>query len=98
MTKQGEYQNRRRDQNRAKVRAIRETGRCVDCGSTTQLEFDHLPGQPKFMDVSTLVSKRYSWPRIEREIAKCVLRCRPCHMTVSIERGQCGTRREVAYR
>lgn len=48
---------------------------CVDCGSTSGLELDHV-------DPSTKVHHAiWSWsePRRLSEIAKCVVRCRSCH-------------------
>lgn len=52
-------------------------GKCVDCGSTNDLEFDHTVREDKLFD-----SKRWmnvSLAKFEAEIQKCVLRCSPCH-------------------
>jgi hypothetical protein len=53
---------------------------CVTCGNDDilVLDFDHAPGT-KAADVSILVSRGASWERIEREMAKCVVRCANCH-------------------
>ena len=53
---------------------------CVDCGNDDilVLDFDHMLGT-KTADVSILVSRGASWERIEREMAKCVVRCANCH-------------------
>lgn len=48
---------------------------CVDCGSTEDLEFDHI-------DKAAKTSHRiWSWAktRLEAELAKCVVRCDHCH-------------------
>src|SRR5580765_907148 len=70
---QREYQRRWITQRRADW--IAEHGPCVDCGTWDSLEVDHA-------DAKTKVSHRvWSWsaPRREAELAKCVVRCQPCH-------------------
>lgn len=54
---------------------FRTAGPCVDCGSTEYLEIDHNNPAQK-------VSHRvWSWSEARRsaELAKCSVRCRPCH-------------------
>lgn len=59
-------------------------GRCVDCGVTENLEFDHIDPKTKLFTLSK------GWNRPEKEfwaeVRKCVLRCRPCHSERSWER------------
>lgn len=52
---------------------------CVDCGETdiVVLEYDHVRGK-KENDVTAMFS-RHHWPAIQKEIAKCVVRCANCH-------------------
>lgn len=53
---------------------------CVDCGSSSQLEVDHV-------DRTTKISHRiWSWNDVRRlaELAKCVTRCHDCHLTRTI--------------
>lgn len=53
-----------------------ENGPCVDCGSDENLRLDH-------KDASQKVSHRiWSWSDDRRlaELAKCVVRCYPCHI------------------
>jgi hypothetical protein len=52
---------------------------CVDCGESDPvcLEFDHIRGQ-KVDAVSRMLGK-YEWGAVEREMAKCEVRCANCH-------------------
>ena len=55
-------------------------GACVDCGSTTELEADHV-------DFRTKVSHRiWTWTKERREVelAKCAPRCRGCHLAKTL--------------
>ncbi len=56
------------------------THSCVDCGEGDPLvlEFDHR-GNKKY-EVSSLVSDGYPLSTIQREIAKCDVVCRNCHV------------------
>lgn len=52
---------------------------CVNCGSVDNLELDHINAHEK-------VSHRiFSWSkvRMEEELAKCQVLCRPCHIEKS---------------
>jgi 5-methylcytosine-specific restriction endonuclease McrA len=50
---------------------------CVDCGSTDQLEIDHVDPAEK------IDHRLWSWAEGRRlaELAKCVVRCRDCHIS-----------------
>lgn len=53
-------------------------GRCVDCGNTEQIEFDHVNPEDKSFNVAkafTSMAEKKLW----LEITKCALRCKPCH-------------------
>lgn len=56
---------------------------CVDCGygDPLGLDFDHVRGI-KLMDISRMVryTKRFSLSNIQREIDKCDVRCKVCHL------------------
>lgn len=57
---------------------------CIDCGSTTDLQLDHVDPRVK-------VSHRiWSWRESRRavELAKCVPRCRPCHVAKTTKNGE----------
>lgn len=74
---------RRRDaiarESSMRVRAYLQVYPCVDCGESDPevLEFDHL--HDKKHDVTTMVASGHLWSSIEREIAKCEIRCANCH-------------------
>lgn len=65
-------------------------GPCVRCGSTEDLQVDHI-------DPRTKVSHRiWSWREESRlaELAKCQVLCRSCHIKKSME---CGERRVTTH-
>lgn len=61
-----------------------ENGPCVDCGSSDRLELDHVVASTK---VSHAV---WSWSAMRRdvELAKCVVRCVPCHDRKTLAQGE----------
>lgn len=70
---------RRAADNRQYIRELKLAGKCIDCGFSEHpyaLEFDHVEG-PKLFDISRLSRKTRA--TLERELAKCVLRCANCH-------------------
>src|SRR5713101_8813640 len=52
---------------------------CVDCGEAdiVVLQFDHLADKER--DVASMLSGSWTWSAIEKEIAKCEVRCANCH-------------------
>lgn len=50
-------------------------GRCTVCGSTENLQVHHWVGAAK--EGHRIYS--WAWPRLERELAKCLLLCAACH-------------------
>lgn len=64
---------------------------CVDCGEADPviMEFDHQDPKQKRFAISDAMLRR-NWPDIERELAKCEVRCANCHRRK--------TAREFGYR
>lgn len=80
--KQREYQRLWMAKRRADW--IAEHGPCVDCGSYEDLQVDHV-------DASVKVTHRvWSWSKARRgvELAKCVVRCNPCHVAKTTRNGE----------
>ena len=62
---------------------------CIDCGNSDPhvLEFDHIRGKKK-KTISQLAGEGYSIKAIDKELAKCVVRCANCHrIKTAKERG-----------
>ena len=60
---------------------------CVDCGEkdVVVLEFDHVRGK-KSANVVHLIVRGYLWESVEKEIAKCEVRCCNCHRRATTRR------------
>jgi hypothetical protein len=66
---------------RATIKHYRETHPCVDCGETdiSVLQFDHRNPALKKFNISQAVAISVSLKTLIAEIAKCDMRCIPCH-------------------
>src|SRR5215467_4703329 len=73
-----EYQRQRRHERLALARE-RLGGRCIRCGATQKLQFDHIDRAAKVANISEITS--WSLERFLAEVDKCQLLCGPggCH-------------------
>jgi len=69
---------RRADNKRQMIEYLRAHP-CVDCGETdiVVLQFDHLADKER--DVSSMLAGSWTWSAIQKEMAKCQIRCANCH-------------------
>lgn len=63
-------------------------GRCVHCGSDDRLEVDHIEPALKEIEIGALWA--YSDEVRERELAKCQVLCKTCHIEKTRADRQCG--------
>jgi L-lysine 2,3-aminomutase len=83
MEKKGTYsmckRSERRENTRRKMMEFYKFHPCVDCGESDPrvLDFDHINN--KKHNISTLLTKEYSWDSILKEAEKCQVRCANCH-------------------
>lgn len=78
--KQREYQRRWLANRRTKW--IESNGPCAKCGSTEQLEVDHIDRStkhPKLIELGTGGMWSWSKERLTEELAKCQVLCNDCH-------------------
>jgi 5-methylcytosine-specific restriction endonuclease McrA len=57
-------------------------GECAECGSTDDLEFDHIVAEEKSYPIAKILSGG-SEKKVAEEMAKCQLLCRPHHIEKS---------------
>lgn len=65
-------------------------GICVNCGTTENLEFDHVDASYKDFSISRASS--YSEERWLKELEKCQLLCHTCHLAKSSKNGDMADR------
>lgn len=53
--------------------------KCNNCGSDQDLQFDHIDRKTKSFDVGKALAG-WSFDRLEKEMVKCQLLCRSCHV------------------
>ena len=66
-------------------------GRCSDCGSTDELEFDHIDPADKSFSIAKMWS--VAKHKFDAEIKKCQILCQPCHIKKSQANGDFHYRR-----
>lgn len=64
----------------SKVEQIKDYlgNKCNKCGSTENLEIDHVEWKAKSFDISGRTN--LSWEKLKTEVDKCQLLCVPCHL------------------
>jgi hypothetical protein len=68
------------DEHSQRIKDIKDNKKCCDCGQSFPfyvMQFDHISDN-KIENIANMPGK-YSWVKIEREIAKCELVCANCH-------------------
>jgi hypothetical protein len=73
-------------------------GKCVVCGATNDLQFDHIEPSTKSMDISDMFG--HTEQHLREELAKCQLLCQPHHIEKTLrDKGlQPGVIRHGTYR
>ena len=80
-----EMWRRKRMRYEAKIRDLKLAAKdkpCADCGGrwpAIVMEFDHLPGTEKLIDIGAAPARKWGWRKILAEIAKCEVVCPTCH-------------------
>ncbi len=90
--KSAEYSKKYKELNREKIREQRAKyrqkkraicleylgGKCVKCGTTERLEFDHIKRDTKKYNIASRVHQDFTI--LKEELNKCQLLCVPCHL------------------
>ena len=53
-------------------------GKCVVCGTTHNLQFDHIKREGKKYEITRKLT--YKFDNLKEELDKCQLLCAPCHL------------------
>lgn len=88
MSKDNEYMRNymRVRYHKRRARFISELGGvCVACGTTEELQFDHIIASTKEVDMSKIL--QFADEKVYKELAKCQLLCDPCHKEKSYREG-----------
>ena len=90
--KRAEYSKKYKELNREKVREQRRGyrdkrkelcleylgGKCVKCGTTHNLQFDHIKREGKKYEITRRLT--YKFDTLKEELDKCQLLCASCHL------------------
>ena len=71
---------KRNDEHQSKLRKIKLENGCAHCGTkedVSKLQFHHVDSSSKKFNIAT--ARSYSWEKLEKEMAKCIILCRECH-------------------
>lgn len=67
-------------------------GKCILCGSTENLEFDHI--NPKKKTFKIMLNITYPIDRLKKELKNCQLLCHDCHRQKTLEKQEYGKESE----
>ncbi len=76
----------------AKMRALILAAKdrpCADCGGRWHplvMEFDHLPGTEKLVNLGDCRARKFGLEKVRAEIAKCEVVCPTCHRIRTLRR------------
>lgn len=85
---QKRYMDTRRADFRNRIRYIKESNPCVDCGGFfhfSAMDFDHTEDNKSF---GVAMFGGYKWEKVQAEIDKCELVCSNCHRVRTWKRKQ----------
>lgn len=63
-------------------------GKCVECSSAENLEFDHVDPDSKSFTIASML--RCDSEKVLRELGKCQLLCEGCHLQKTLAEGSLG--------
>lgn len=78
MTRNAEYVAKFRTKRRAMIKDYLG-GKCAKCGNSENLDVDHIDPETKSFTIGN--NLQIKWESMEKELDKCQLLCRPCHLT-----------------
>lgn len=66
---------------REQIKEFKKTLKCSNCGNSDYrvLDFHHVNPNEKEMGISEMLSNRYTFEKIKKEIDKCIVLCSNCH-------------------
>jgi hypothetical protein len=82
-----DYLKRRRQQRREQFKQLLG-GRCINCGRTSNLQFDHKDPSKKEFRISIMIDSPEQ--RLLDELKKCQLLCADCHKKKTLEKQEFG--------
>ena len=95
LEKHREYRDKNREQiNLKRGEFLRENkiklkellgGKCVVCGTTENLQFDHIDYKTKLYKISGIAHLQFDNEKLQTEIKKCQLLCEKCHLEKTLK-------------
>jgi 5-methylcytosine-specific restriction endonuclease McrA len=80
---------------RRKAAKVLLGSKCIMCGTSERLDFDHINPDFKEIEISGAIAKHWAWDQLVIELKKCQLLCRSCHIKKTTKdyknKAHCGT-------